>query len=205
MRLRRLLHHGYGRSRPAEGRHIATKASRQASRGRPWSWITGRPRLTDGLVVAFNLLAGTIAIAGSYRFRAISVAAVLVVMVEAVPLWWRRRYPVPILVLIVCAEVARWALGFSSEPSGPALVFAVYAVSLYDRTPARLIVGGAAIFLMVFAVSLLLLGRFPESRTLIPGGALSLVAWVIGDYIRSRRQKKGCASPASCMTSSRTT
>src|SRR6202011_5319094 len=40
----------------------------------------------------------------------------------------------------------------------------------------------------VLAVALLLLGAFPASRNLIPAGALSLVAWVIGDYIRSRRQ-----------------
>ena len=35
---------------------------------------------------------------------------------------------------------------------------------------------------------MLVLGQFPVSRTLIPAGATSLVAWVIGDYMRSRRQ-----------------
>ena len=133
-------------------------------------------------------MAGTIAIAGAYRFQSISVAAVLLTLAEAVPLWWRRRHPVPVLAVIAGAEVAKWALGFSSEPSGPALVFAIYAISVYDRTPARLIVCGAAIVLIVLAVFLLFLGRFPEARNLIPAGALSLVAWVIGDYIRSRRQ-----------------
>jgi len=53
---------------------------------------------------------------------------------------------------------------------------------------ARLIVGGAAIALIVLAVTLLIAGAFPISRDLIPAGALPLVGWVIGDYMRSRRQ-----------------
>jgi signal transduction histidine kinase len=68
------------------------------------------------------------------------------------------------------------------------VVFAVYAVSVYGSPRARLVVAGVAIALVVFAVGLLLLGSFPTSRDVIPDGALSLVAWVIGDYIRSRRQ-----------------
>src|SRR5207245_5609563 len=89
-----------------------------------------------------------------------------------------------VLGLIACADIARWALGFSNEPSGPALVFAVYAVSVYGRSSARLVVAGIAIALIVAAVTFLLLGEFPVSRDLIPAGALSLVGWVIGDYIR---------------------
>jgi signal transduction histidine kinase len=51
-----------------------------------------------------------------------------------------------------------------------------------------LVVAGAAIAVIALAVTLLLLGQFPISRTLIPAGSTSLVAWVIGDYMRSRRQ-----------------
>jgi signal transduction histidine kinase len=88
----------------------------------------------------------------------------------------------------VCAEVAKRALGLPGEPSAAALVFAVYAVSVYDQSAARLAVAGAAIAVVVFAVATLLLGVLPASRDLIPAGALSLVAWVVGDYIRSRRR-----------------
>jgi signal transduction histidine kinase len=158
-------------------------------RGRPWSWITGRPRLADGVVVGLTLAAGLVGLIGAYyRTGSFAAGAVLVTFGEALPLWWRRRYPVPVLVVIATVEIAKWASGLSNEPSGAALVFAVYAVSVYDKTVARLIVGGAAIALIVLAVALLIAGAFPISRDLIPAGALPLVGWVIGDYMRSRRQ-----------------
>jgi signal transduction histidine kinase len=139
-------------------------------------------------VVAFSLVIAASALVGNYVRGSFAPVEAVFVVLEALPLWWRRRYPVPVLAVIACAELGKWAVGFSSEPSGPALVFAVYAVSAYSRQTARLVVAGLAIALIVVAVALLLLGEFPVSRNLIPAGALSLVAWVIGDYLRSRRQ-----------------
>lgn len=139
--------------------------------------------------MGFNLLVGIMGLVGGYyRSGSIAAGAIPFVLLEALLLWWRRRYPVSVLALIVCAEVAKWALGLAGDPLGVALVFAVYAVSVYDRAAARLAVAGAAIAVVVFAVAMLLLGVVPVSRNLIPAGALSLVAWVIGNYIRSRRE-----------------
>jgi signal transduction histidine kinase len=141
------------------------------------------------VVVGFNLAIGIGAIAGSYfRVGTFAAGAVGVVLGEALPLWWRRKYPVAVLLVIACVEIVKWATGLSNEPSGPGLVFAVYAVSVYDKTMARLIVAGAAIAIIAIAVAFLVFGQFPLSRILIPAGATSLVAWVIGDYMRSRRQ-----------------
>lgn len=133
------------------------------------------------VIGAAGLLVG--AVRGSF-----SPALALLLVLEVLPLWWRRRYPLLVLALVACAELARWAFGFSNEPSGPALVFAVYAVSVYGRPRVRVAVAAIAIALIVLAVALLLLGQFPVSRNLIPAGALSLVAWVIGDNLRSRRR-----------------
>jgi signal transduction histidine kinase len=140
------------------------------------------------MVVGFNLAIGAAGVVGNYVRGSFSPAMAVFAILEALPLWWRRRYPLLVLGLIACAEVAKWAFGFSNEPSGPALVFAVYAVSVYGRPRARLAVAAVAIALIVLAVALLLLGEFPVSRNLIPAGALSLVAWVIGDNLRSRRR-----------------
>jgi len=148
----------------------------------------GRPRLTDGLVVAASLMDGIGSVVAANVRHSFSPALVIFALIEALPLWWRRRYPTLILVVIAGAEIIKWALGLANEPAGTPLVFAVYAVSVYGRGPARLAVAGAAIAIILASVALLLLGAFPEARVLIPSGALSLVAWVIGDYIRSRRQ-----------------
>ena len=156
--------------------------------GRPWSWITGRPLLTDGLIVGFNLLVGSVAFFGS-SFRA-SLLPVFVpaVVIQAAALWWRRRYPVTVLVVIVLVNLAWWLAVPDREPGSPAIAFAVYAVSVYGPGRARLVVAGIAIAIIAAGVALVLLGEIPISRNLLPSGATSLVAWVIGDYIRARRQ-----------------
>jgi signal transduction histidine kinase len=150
--------------------------------------ITGRPRLSDGLVVGFNLFFGTVGLVGSYIRGNFAWFGVVLLLIETLPLWWRRRFPMAVLAVVACAEVARWALQLSNEPSGMGLVFAVYAVSVYGRTRERLFVAGAAIAIIALAITLLLLGEVPFSRALIPVGSTSLVAWVIGDYMRSRRR-----------------
>jgi signal transduction histidine kinase len=93
-----------------------------------------------------------------------------------------------VLAATAVFTVTVFALTPAREPGGAALVFAVYAVSVYSGSRARLVVVAAAIAFIVVAVSLLLLGDPNTARLLLPVGATSLVAWVIGDYQRSRRR-----------------
>ena len=157
-------------------------------RGRPWSWITGRPRLTDALVVGLSFLVGGLSLLGTFSRHSVIAALLLIVLVESVALLWRRSHPVSVLLVVAASVLTAFLLNTDREPSGPALVFAVYAVSVYDRSRVRFWVAGAAIGIIVLAVGLLFLGDFQITRNLIPAGATSLVAWVIGDYIRSRRR-----------------
>jgi len=157
-------------------------------RGRPWSWITGRPRLTDALVVVINFLFGALGLIGTtYRNPTLALLLFLVV-IEATALFWRRQHPVTVLAVVFAAQAVAVLVAPGRESSGPALAFAVYAVSVYDTTRIRFFVAGAAIVLIGIAVTFLVLGEFQTARGLIPSGAVSLVAWVIGDYIRSRRR-----------------
>jgi signal transduction histidine kinase len=142
----------------------------------------------DGIVVAVNLLAGVLALSAAYLRSSVVETSIALVLIQALFLWWRRSHPVVVLLLVVITNVIGWAVGPSHEFASPALAFAVYAVSVYDRTPARMWVAGTVIVIIVAAVASLLLGDSAISRALIPAGATSLVAWVIGDYIRSRRQ-----------------
>lgn len=110
------------------------------------------------------------------------------VVIQAATLFWRRRYRVVVLAAIVVAQLVAYAASPDREPSGPALAFAGYAVSVYDRSLARLWVAAGAIAIILTAVALLIFGDLQSARGLFPVGGTSLVAWVIGDYIRSRRQ-----------------
>jgi signal transduction histidine kinase len=110
------------------------------------------------------------------------------VVIQATALWWRRSHPRTVLLVIVAVQIVTMFAATEREPLGLGLAFAVYAVSMYDQSRARLLVAAAAMGLILVAVVLLVFGVLPTARILIPPGATSLVAWVIGDYRRSRRQ-----------------
>jgi signal transduction histidine kinase len=180
--------HRRRRTPAREGRHIAASSSGPSSRGRPWSWITGRPQLTDALVVVLNFVFGGLGLIGTiYRNSTLALLLFLVV-IEAAALFWRRRHPVTVLAVVFAAQAVALLIAPAREASGAALAFAVYAVSVYDATRVRLFVAAAAIVVIGIAVTFLVLGDSQSARGLIPPGAVSLVAWVIGDYVRSRRR-----------------
>jgi signal transduction histidine kinase len=108
--------------------------------------------------------------------------------IGSLALWWRRQYPVAVLVVVVVTGLVAWLAVPGREPSSPALAFAVYAVSVYDQGRVRLWVAGLALAVIAAGVVVLLLGDFPTARNLLPAGVTSLVAWSIGDYMRSRRR-----------------
>ena len=140
-------------------------------------------------MVAFTGIAGVGSVAGAYVRYGWSLAALLAVAVavQSAALWWRRRYPLAVLLVIVAVELGAIVSTPDREPGGVGLAFAVYAVSVYGPARARLIVAASAIAVILVAVVVLILGNFPTARVLIPSGAFSLVAWVIGDYMRNRR------------------
>ena len=114
----------------------------------------------------------------------------LLVPLQSVPLWWRRRYPLAVLCAVAIPPVIRITAGLSLNASTAAVVFAVYAVSVYGGSRARLWVGALAVISIILGVATTLTNFAPplHSRDYLAFGPQSLVAWVIGDYIRSRRQ-----------------
>jgi signal transduction histidine kinase len=113
----------------------------------------------------------------------------LLVPVQSVPLWWRRRYPLEVLCIVAIPPLIRILAGLSLDASTAAVVFAVYAVSVYGGSRARLWVGALAVISIIIGVATSLATFAPPySRDYLAFGPQSLVAWVIGDYMRSRRQ-----------------
>jgi len=138
--------------------------------------------------VGLNLLVGIASLIGALYRHSVIAALIAAVVLQAAALWWRRSYPLAVFMIVVSLEVLTLIGSPDREPSSLALAFAAYAVSVYDRSRFRLVLAGAAIAVILTAIGFLLVpGAFQTARMLLPVGALTLVAWVVGDYMRSRR------------------
>jgi signal transduction histidine kinase len=142
----------------------------------------------DGLVVAVSLLAGAASAFSTSVRPPVLVALLFLTVAQSVSLWWRRSRPTAVVTFIGGAVLVAFALAPGRDPSTPALIFAVYAVSAYGGRTARLWVVTAAIALVLSGVALLLLNDFRVARVVMPPGVTSLIAWIAGDYMRSRRR-----------------
>lgn len=130
---------------------------------------------------------GTIAIDYFRVSTQLFIAALALVFFKSVPLWWRRTQPVAVLVIVAAALLAGDLLGLSQPASDGAIIFAAYAVSVYGSSTARLWVVALAALGTLVAFITALTGVSPRHESLLTLGPPSLVAWVIGDYIRGRR------------------
>jgi signal transduction histidine kinase len=137
--------------------------------------------------VFFSLVGGTASAVG-IRLQAPALVALLATAaIGSLALWWRRGRPTEVFAVVAAASLIALLIAPNRDPSNPALIFAVYAVSAYSTQRARLVVVVAAIALVLAGVGLLVINDFDSSRRLIPPGVTSLLAWVVGDYMRSRR------------------
>ena len=170
---------------------------------RGWGWI-GRlqPRTFDRLLVGVLLLVGLINALLDLRFAerepsypfgrpsglAISVVVGLaLLLVQVLPLLWRRSHPSLVLLLVAGAFAARVLLGFSPGIAGFGLLVAMYSVAAYEvraRRLAFLVVAGLGFVagFVVFGVT----GN-PRSFAITVPSLFFVAAWLIGDYLRTRR------------------
>jgi signal transduction histidine kinase len=132
-------------------------------------------------------LIGTIVIDYSHVSTPLFIAALVLALFESMPLWWRRRQPVAVLVIVIAALLAGEALGLAHTASDGAVILAAYAVSVYGSSTARLWVVALAALETVVVFITAITGISPRRESLLTLGPPVLVAWVIGDYIRGRR------------------
>ena len=169
---------------------------------RGWGWI-GRlqPRTFDRLLVAIIFLLG---LTGFIDLRfgdrplplpvgtpggvvTVIVVGLLLLLLQVVPLLWRRRYPSLVLLLVAVAFGAKVLLGFNPGIAGLGLLVAMYSVAAYEVGARRLVslviagVGFVAGF-VVFGVT----GN-PRSFAITVPSLFFVAAWLIGDYLRTRR------------------
>jgi len=159
-----------------------------------WAW-TGRlkPRTLDWLIVAVLTVLGVISIGvdptSERRVASIFLfpLAVGLLLVQTVPLAWRRTYPSLVLVLIASAFGLKILLGINTSVAAIGLLIGMYSVAVYGSGRLRVFflalagLGFIAGF-VVFAIT----GN-PRSFALSVPSLAHAAAWLLGDYLRTRR------------------
>ena len=173
------------------------------TRPRGWGWIARlQPRIFDRLLVGFLLSIGLINAILDLRFAERELwfplgaptgmaipflVGLALLLVQVVPLLWRRSHPSVVLLLVAAAFAARVLLGFNPGIAGFGLLVAMYSVAAYEwgvRRLVFLVVAGLGFIagFVVFGVT----GN-PRSFAITVPSLFFVAAWLIGDYLRTRR------------------
>src|SRR5260370_36212268 len=168
-----------------------------------WGWIGGlKPRTFDRLLVGVLLSIGLLNALFDLRFTdrelrfpsgsppgaaIVIVVGLALLLVQVGPLLWRRRYPSLVLLLVAGAFAARILLGFNPGIAGFGLLVAMYSVAAYE-------VGARRVFFLLvaglgFVAGFLVFGVTgnPRSFAITVPSLFFVAAWLIGDYLRTRR------------------
>ena len=161
-----------------------------------------QPRTFDRLLVGVLLLFGLINALldlrfaerePAYPFRVQSGLAVSVVvglallLVQVLPLLWRRTQPSLVLLLVGGAFAARVLLGYSPGIAGFGLLVAMYSVAAYEVRARRLVFLVAAGLGFVAGFVVFGVTGNPRSFAITVPSLIFVAAWLIGDYLRTRR------------------
>jgi signal transduction histidine kinase len=162
-----------------------------------WAW-TGRlkPRTLDWLIVTLLFVLGGIS-SGVDRFtpppgRSLSsgsliVLAIGLLVLQTIPLAWRRSQPSLVLALVAVAFGLKVLLGINTSVAGFGLLIGMYSVAAYEPHRRRVLFLGLAG--VGFAAGFVVFGVTGDPRSFglsVPSLAF-VAAWLIGDYLRTRR------------------
>ncbi|MWA00477.1 sensor histidine kinase [Actinomadura sp. LD22] len=158
------------------------------------AWLQARPQAADALLALGLLLVGLPQLylqafpeSGDYAaFRSPDAVNGLIVVVVTMALAWRRRRPLPVLLVIVAGELALAVWGYPpSVPDVMAFLIGIYSLAAH-RGLAQSALGGVAGFVS-FLVSLVMLPVGMSPVVLVSDCALVAGVWVLGRNLRLRR------------------
>jgi signal transduction histidine kinase len=140
-------------------------------------------------LAAFLLVGSYFASQGQPDRRVFDAGAVVLLLVAAGALAWRRRYPVAVLLVVFGATLIYFVLGYATSPIWLVMVVAYFtAVVAGHRLPAAIV---AVVGFLVFPWLDFLLRDAPAPS---PAGLAGLAAWLlvllgVGEGIRIRRER----------------
>jgi signal transduction histidine kinase len=122
---------------------------------------------------------------GDLAHRGLDGLGISLILLQTVPLTWRRRTPVPVLAVTAVAFVVFSSLGYFPSVAGLGFLLALYTVAAYRE---RRVAIAAGVGSAVVVILVLLIGREPlEPDGVIVGCLLVGTAWFLGDGLRVRR------------------
>jgi signal transduction histidine kinase len=162
-----------------------------------WAW-TGRlkPRTLDWLIVGVLLVLGLLSVAAAPftepRTRALTTPwmfglALVLLLLQTIPLAWRRTHPSIVLVLVASAFGLKVLFGINTSVAALGILVAMYSVAVYEPGRRRLVfLAIAALGFVAGFVAFGLTGN-PRSLALSVPSLAHVAAWLLGDYLRTRR------------------
>jgi signal transduction histidine kinase len=167
-----------------------------------WGWIGQlRPRTFDRLLVGLLLLLGLTSL-NDLRFSdqgsplpagipgglltAIAVGLALLAL-QVVPLLWRRSHASLVLLIVAAAFGVKVLLGFNPGIAALGLLIAMYSVAAYELRARRLIFPVVAGLGFVAGFVVFGITGNPRSFAITVPSLFFVAAWLIGDYLRTRR------------------
>jgi signal transduction histidine kinase len=152
-----------------------------------YAWLRRHPMLVDGVLAAALVFGGVGATFATGMFLGVPLSFGL-----AVPVVFRRKYPVAAFYTAIAAGGLQVALDLRPSATDVAILILLYTLAAY--TPRRTSIWGLAVCLSGSAVGILrwislidhsLLEWLTAAAMLFAGPAL--LAWVLGDSMRYRR------------------
>lgn len=162
-------------------------------RPRRWAWTsTLSPRAFDLVLVAVLTILGVIstlfdpfARRGPLGQPWNVLLAIGLLLLQTIPLYWRRRRPNLVLLVVSGAFALKYLLGINSTIASVGLLIGIYSVAVYGRRRVWALVVAGLFFVagfVVFAVT----GN-PKALALSVPAVFHVAAWLVGDYLRTRR------------------
>jgi signal transduction histidine kinase len=159
---------------------------------RPAAWARAHPRLADAL---FAALLTALLLPGPWLYhsdgsstanhRAPDVFAVLLILVQGVPLALRRSRPATVLLLCGTATLTYDLLGYGSGAGGVSLLVATYSVGAFAARPRTWPL--LAFTVAIVSIDLFVAADEVQADAVLGNYLIFVTAFLLGDNLRTRR------------------
>lgn len=156
-----------------------------------WAWFRRHPRIVDGVVAACIALPNfPYVIAGIYpagQAMGGRLLATVFILLQCVPLIWRRKWPLEVFAAISAAAFLQWLAGHFMTFANVSLLLALYTVAAQSRRAHTVL----AFLVMELGALLVMLrwvhGTNDRVSAFLGLSLVVLVSGLLGDSVRSRR------------------